>query len=356
MVRFEAATDPRNGGDISSKTNLKEAREYSWARRFASALLAVLLVLTSVWSIAALYIDIRNPVFRVLLPCTYLILTAGLWSKVKRRLLASALILGCFAIVLGWWSLIPPSNARAWQPDVAVLPYAEVKGDRVTVHNIRYCKYRTETDFDVHHYDKTFDLATISSVDLFLVYWGSKLIAHTMLSFGFGQNDYICMSIEARKEQGESYSAIRGFFRQFELTYVIADERDVVRLRTNFRNEAVYLYRLHLSPEAARALFLQYLQAATELYEKPRWYNALTDNCTTNIRIHADRARGRRTSLDWRIIVNGYADQMLYERGRIDTSLSFAALKERSLINTRARDSSEESFSRKIREVLPGIH
>jgi hypothetical protein len=137
------------------------------------------------------------------------------------------------------------------------------------------------------------------------------------------------------------------------LTYVIADERDLVRLRTNFRNEQVYLYRLRASPEQARALFLEYLRAANELYQKPQWYNALTDNCTTNIRVLVDQARHKRSALDWRIIVNGYTDEMLYERGRTDTSLSFPELKKRSQINDRAQTAAEADFSREIRKDLP---
>jgi hypothetical protein len=321
------------------------------------SVLAIVLFLASIWASMALYFDGSIPIPKLILPCLYLTTILAIWISLRRRrLVASGLTLGCFAIVCAWWLFIPPSNARDWQPDVAVTPFVEIEGTQVKVHNIRSCEYRTETDFDVDYYDKTFDLDAIRTVDLYVVYWGSPLIAHTMASFGIGGNDYLCISIETRKEKGESYSALRGFFRQYELAYVIADERDLVRLRTNFRNEQVYLYRTRTSPEAARALFLDYVQTATDLRQKPKWYNALTDNCTTNIRVHSQHARGRRTPLDWRVIVNGYADQMLYERGRLDTSLSFAELKKRSLINARAREASETNFSHEIRRGLPGIH
>ena len=165
---------------------------------------------------------------------------------------------------------------------MAVLPYADIAGNQVTIHNIRNCDYRTETDFDVHHYDRTFNLDALRTVDLYLVTWGSPHIAHTMVSFGFTNGDYVCFSIETRKEKGEDYSAVKGLFRQFELTYIVADERDLVRLRTNYRQgEEACLYRLQVTPEQGRKLFLDYLRRANELHEHAEWYNALTDNCTT---------------------------------------------------------------------------
>ena len=249
----------------------------------------------------------------------------------------------------------PPSNNRNWQPDVALLPWAEIQGSKVTIHNIRNCDYRSETDYTVHHYDKTFDLTKLKSLDLSLVYWGSPLIAHTMLSFGFEGNVFVCFSVETRKEVGEAYSNIKGFFRQYELTYVVADERDLIGLRTNYRGEQVYLYRLQESAGTLRKVFLDYLQRVNSLKDHPEWYNALTDNCTTSSDILAApyNPAGR---LDWRIIVNGFMDEMLYESKAIDTSLPFPELKKRSLINGRAQknDKSPE-FSQLIRVGLPGM-
>lgn len=263
--------------------------------------------------------------------------------------------LAAFAVVLVWWLLMPPSNSRNWQPDVAVLPWADIQGNRVTIHNIRNCDYRSETDYTVHYYDKTFDLNKLKSVDLALVYWGSPYIAHTMLSFGFEGEGIVCFSIETRKEVGEAYSTVKGFFRQYELTYVVADERDLIGLRTNYRGEQVYLYRLNASPDLARKAFLSYLREVNSLKERPEWYNALTSNCTTNIRGHTVPYNpGARH--DWRIIVNGFVDEMLYEGKVVDTSLPFPELKKRSLINERAKgeDKSPE-FSQLIRVGLPGM-
>ena len=266
--------------------------------------------------------------------------------------------LAAFALVLIWWLLMPPSNNRDWQPDMAALAWADIIGDKVTIHNIRNSDYRTETDFTVRYYDKTFELSNLNGVDFFLAYWGSPKIAHTMMSFDFEGQGNVCFSIETRKEKGEDYSTIKGFFRQYELIYVVADERDLVRLRTNYREkgkgEDVYLYRLNASPELARKVFLSYLREVNRLKEQPQWYNALTGNCTTSIRQHT-MPYNPDARLDWRLVVNGYIDEMLYEREAINTYLPFAELKKRSYINPKAQAADKNPvFSQLIRVGLPG--
>jgi Domain of unknown function (DUF4105) len=267
----------------------------------------------------------------------------------------AVITLAGFVLVMGWWFSLQPSNNRDWLPDVAVLPYADITGNQVTIHNIRNCDYRTEVDFDVHHYDKTFKLDALRTVDLYLVTWGSPHIAHTMVSFGFTNGDYVCFSIETRKEKGENYSAVKGLFRQFELTYIIADEHDLVRLRTNYRqDEETCLYRLQVTPEQGRKLFLDYLRRANELHEHAEWYNAITDNCTTAIR--TQRGAADRAPWDWRMLVNGHLDEMLYEHGTIVTNLTFAELKKLSNINARAKAADQAAdFSQQIRNGLPGF-
>jgi hypothetical protein len=258
--------------------------------------------------------------------------------------------------VVGWWFCLQPSNEREWQPDLAKLAYADTAGRQVTLHNIRNCSYRTETDFDVRHYDKTLDLEQLRTVDLYMVYWGSPHMAHTIVSFGFEGGDYVCFSIETRKEKGESYSAVKGLFRQFELIYVVADERDVVRLRTNYRKgEEAYLFRLNATAIQARDLFQTYLNRINSLKGRPEWYNAITQNCTTGIR--TQRAASDRAPWDWRMLVNGHGDELLYARGAIATNLPLSELKERCHINSRARACEKESdFSRAIRVGIPGIN
>jgi hypothetical protein len=195
----------------------------------------------------------------------------------------------------------------------------------------------------------------MQSADLFLVYWGSPAIAHAMLSFGFDDGKYVCFSIETRKEQGEEYSAVKGFFRQFELTYVVADERDVIRLRTNYRKgEDVYLYRLRSDPELGREVFLDYLRRINSLKDHPEWYNAVTSNCANNIYGHTAPYTG--AQWNWKILLPGYVDQMVYERGNLDQTYPFEELKRRSLINERGQQADQASdFSRLIREGLPGF-
>lgn len=330
-----------------------------WLRRslrvLAVVALGVGLLPPTLWAVAALYFDVRLPWLNVALAAGFTLAIVIIWIVSRGRWLAVGLTAGAFLLVLGWWLSLRPSNDRNWQPDVAVLAYADIEGNRVTVHNIRNCDYRTETDYDVQHYDKTFELDRLRTTDLFMVYWGSPNIAHTMVSFGFEGGDYLCFSIETRKRKGQGYSAVKGLFRQFELIYIAADERDVVRLRTNYRQgEEVYLFRLRASAERARVLFLDYLRRLNSLRQKPQWYNALTDNCTTGIR--TQRAAAERAPWDWRMLANGHGDELLYERELIATNLPLAELKERVHINTRARAADKSAdFSRLIRQGVPGI-
>lgn len=314
---------------------------------------AVLGVAT-LWSAAALYFDTRITWLQLPLAAAYGIGLLAVWIFVRppRKMVVTS---AGFVVVLIWWLTLQPSNHRDWQPDMAVLPYAEINGPEVTLHNIRNCDYRTETDFDVHYYDKAFDLNQLQTVDLYLVTWGSPHIAHTMVSFGFTNGDYVCFSIETRKEKGEGYSALKGLFRQFEITYVIADERDLVRLRTNYRQgEEVYLYRLQVTPEQARKFFLDYLRRTNNLRDHPEWYNALTDNCTLAIR--TQRAASDRAPWNWRMLLNGHLDELFYEHGLIVTNLPFAELKKSSQINSRAKTAGNGAdFSQRIRKGLPGF-
>jgi hypothetical protein len=332
----------------------------SWLRRLARfglrAVMWLALVGTGIWSTAAVYYsNLPTAWLRGIAAMVFALALVAVLVRVRPRWLGRLVCFGAFGVVLGWFLLIPPSNNRDWMPDVAVLPYAEVSNQRVTIHNIRNCDYRTETDFDVHHYDKSFELGKLQSADFFVVYWGSPMIAHTMMSFGFEGDDYVCFSIETRKEKGEAYSAIKGFFRQFELTYVIGDERDLVRLRTTYRGEQVYLYRLNTDLAVARLVFLDYLKEVNRLKERPEWYNAVTANCTTLIRGHT-KPYAKNAHFDWRILLNGRIDQMAYDRKSLDQSLPFEQLKARSLINDRAKAADKDSaFSKRIRDRLPGV-
>ncbi|HSF06951.1 MAG TPA: DUF4105 domain-containing protein [Methylomirabilota bacterium] len=259
------------------------------------------------------------------------------------------------ALVLVAWGSATPSNDRDWQPEVAVLPYATIDGDRVTVHNIRNFDYRTETDFTPAYYDRTFDLSRLDRVDLIAVYWMGPAIAHIFLSFGFG-DDHLAISIEVRKERTEQYSSVAGFFRQYELFYVVADERDVIRVRTNYRKsppEDVYLFRAIGPLENGRRVFLNYIRDINELRTRPRFYNTLTTNCTTMILAHATVNPGH-IPYSWKILLSGYAPEYVYDGGRLDRSLPFAELKRRVHINAAAQAADQApDFSRRIRAGLP---
>jgi hypothetical protein len=235
------------------------------------------------------------------------------------------------------------------------LPYATVKDEQITIYNIRSLNYRTETDFDVRYYDKTFDLNRLESVALIAVYWMGDAIAHVMVSFGFQEKDFVTFSIETRKEQGEEYSTLKGFFKQYELTFIVGDERDLIRVRTDYRKppEDVYIYRASMTPENSRKFFMEYVNQINSMKENPEWYNTLTTNCTTDV-VRLIRISGGRATYNWKILLSGYAPQYAYELGSLDTRYSFEELRKLSYINPKARAVGDDSeFSRKIRESLP---
>ena len=258
-------------------------------------------------------------------------------------------------LVLVAWNSPTPSNDRDWQPEVAVLPYATIKGDLVTIHNIRNFDYRTETDFTPAYYDRTFDVRKLDRIDLYTSYWMGPAIAHLFVSFGFG-DEHLPISIEVRKTRSKEYSTIAGFFRQFELFYVVADERDVVRVRTNYRKspvEDVYMFRTVAPLENGRRVFLDYIRDMNVLREQPRFYNTLTTNCTTMILAHTTVNPGH-LPLSWKVLVSGYAAEYAYDMGRLDRNLPFAELKRRGHINARAQAADKSpDFSRLIRVGVP---
>ena len=260
-----------------------------------------------------------------------------------------------FAVLVVLFLRIPASNDRAWQPEVAMTPYATIDGDMITVHNVRNFDYRSETDFTPRWETRTYDLRKLDSADLVAVYWAGKAIAHIMVSFGFGGKDFLAVSIETRKEKGESYSTLAGFFRQYELYYVVADERDVMRVRTTYRQpqEDVFVYRVSGPVENLRRVFLDYIKAMNQLRDRAAYYNTLTTNCTTNVLFHT-RVNPESPPMSWKILLSGYVPDYLYELGRLDTSRSLADLEKVSHVNQRAHAADKDpAFSQRIREGLP---
>lgn len=307
------------------------------------------------WAVGALFFDFPWRAARPFVAAALalaLVASATLLSGIGFRLGA---LFGGFLLVLAWWLTLQPSNTRHWRPDVARTGWAEIEGDAVTLHELRCCDYRTETDYTPRWETRTVRLSQLTGFDVATIRWGSPWIAHVIVSFRFGDTTPICFSIETRMEAGETYSALAGFYRRYELIYVVADERDVLRLRTNYRpgahgqGEDVYLYRTTASPAQSRSRFLEYLHALDALHDHPRWYNAVTANCLTSIRTQSDRAH--RNRWDWRLLLNGQMDRLLYERGDLVTGgLSFPDLKTRSLINPAARAAGDSpDFSTLIR-------
>jgi hypothetical protein len=330
----------------------------SWPKRLGRLLgllaVGVVAIICAAWAFGAVWFDAPfgngNKLVAALVGIAFvivLVFVRPFWRKL-------GVFVVVFAGVLLWWLTIAPASDRDWQPDVAQRAWADVNGDEVTLHNVRNCEYRSETDYTPRWETRVLHLSQMTGVDLAINYWGSPWIAHPIASFQFTDASPVCFSIETRKKIGQTYSAVGGLYRQFELIYIVADERDVIRVRTNYRKgEDVYLYHTTISPAQARQRLFEYVHSLNAMRDKPRWYNAITTNCTTSIR--TQHPPGERMPWDWRILLNGKGDELMYEHHLIVTGgLPFAQLKARSLINARAKAAGDSpDFSQLIRVGLP---
>ena len=330
------------------------------AKLIGLALLWFLMLCMAAWGVLALlFFEHANPALRHALALGFaavsLLALIGLMVRRWRARTVGAFF-AWFAVLLVCWLSTEPSNSRDWLTDSAILAYATFEGDQVTVHNIRNFDYRTETDYTPGYYDRTFNLSQLDSVDLAAVYWMGPAIAHVFVSFGFADGHHLAVSIEARKEKGEGYSTVEGFFRQYELYYVVADERDVIRLRTNYRHdppEEVYLFRVKSDAEGRQRFFLDYLRKINALKEHAEWYNSLTTNCTSNIWLHS-RVNPGHLPYSWKILISGHVPEYLYENDRLDTKVPLEELMRRGHVNERAHAADKaEDFSQLIREGQP---
>ena len=277
----------------------------------------------------------------------------ALWLSRQRRM--SVAFIALYLGVVAWWIAIPPSHDREWRPEVAVMPRAVIDGDRVRITGVRNFDYRTRNDFTVRYEEREVLLSHLTGVDFYVSYWSEGLVGHTFLSFIFDNAPPLSISIETRPEVGEGFNPIASLFKQFELIYVVGDERDIVGVRTNHRLETVYLYRLNASPDKVRELLLVYLERINELADRPEFYHLLSNSCTINI-IRYLNAAGRKGRFDIRHLFNGLIDSYLYHSGRVDTTLPFDELRRRSLINEAAQAADEApDFSQRIRASLPTI-
>ena len=271
--------------------------------------------------------------------------------KLKKRylLLLPLILLTPLAIGL---SFMRPSNDRDWTPDIARMAVAEVEGDRVRIQNVRNASYVTKDSFTVAWETREYDVAKLRRA-WFMVEPFSRDFqgpAHTLVSFEFDGGQFVAVSVEIRKEKGESYSPWRGLLNAYELQYVVADERDVLGLRAIHRGHDVYLYPIRAEPAKLRAVFLDMMSRANQLREHPEFYNTATSTCTSNLVDHVNRITPRRIPMSWRILLPGYADRLAYDVGMIDTDLPFQQARERWRINDRVKKyAGAPDFSLRIR-------
>jgi hypothetical protein len=247
---------------------------------------------------------------------------------------------------------IVPSNDRDWVPDMAQLSTADINNNFVTVHNIRNCNYRSDTDFDLNYYDKTYDLRDLQTVDLIVVpFSGQPDLAHVMTSFGFANQEYVTVSVEIRREKGEAFDALQSILNKYELQYIVGTETDLVALRANRRLDDVFVYRTKAKPEQARAMFLSMMKRANKLAEHPEFYNAVTNNCTTNVVSHVNELNPDLIRYGAEILLPGHSPRLVYDLNLIDKQASFEETQERARVNDLAfKYRNDPDFSQKIRK------
>ena len=272
----------------------------------------------------------------------------------QRRLLAMlAVIVPVWAVLLGWWATILPSQTRDWQPDVARVATARIDGDTLTVTNVRNFTWRSDTDFDQRWETRRYPLADLRGADLFLSYWAGERVAHAIVSFDFGTPDPLALSIEIRRERGEAFATLAGFFKTYELIAIAADERDIVKVRSTVRGEDVRLFRLDIEPATARGLLGEYVTLVNDLAAAPRWYHTLTANCTTVI-FGMARRLDPRIRLDWRVLLPGQLPSYLKENEFVSRAVPLDALVAAGRIGPRAAGPPPDpEFASRIREGVP---
>src|SRR5882672_5038960 len=326
--------------------------------RFAAIMLATLMVGSSaIWGGFALWF--RGPGGRALKTLSALMwagfsltLMIALWQgRAAAGFLAFA---AAFGAILIWWQRIEPSNDRIWADDVAQMTTGTVAGNQVTLRNVRNFEWRSNTDYTQRWETRNYRLDGLISVDMIMSYWTGPAIAHMLISFGFDDGEHVALSVEIRRERIESFSEIGGFFKEFELSVIAADERDVIRVRTNVRSEDTYLYRLRMPVSAMRSLFLGYIDEANTLVRTPRFYNTITVNCTTLVYQMMQRIVGY-LPLSYRLIFSGYLPEYVYRVGGLDQRYSIEELRSLGRISERAKESDRsEAFSADIRRGIPG--
>ena len=281
------------------------------------------------------------------------VLVLGIWTSHAAE--AMLLFAAAFTILARWWRRILPSNERDWADEVARITTGHTEGSQVVLHNVRNFEWRTPHDYVQRWETRCYDLDLLDSLDMIMSYWSGPAIAHMLISFGFCNGEQLAFSVEVRRARHACYSQLGGFFKAFELSIIAADERDVVRLRTNVRGEDDYLYRLKVPPHAIRSLFLAYLDEANALVRTPRFYNTLNVNCTTLVYHMMKRIVGR-LPLDHRILLSGYFPEYVYSVGGMDQRFTLQELRAQGYITPRAlKADRSRKFSADIRRGVPAI-
>lgn len=271
---------------------------------------------------------------------------------VNRRRLSLILVVVVATLVIGW-SLIRPSHDRPWIVEQSVLPRAEIVGSVVRLHDVRQNRYTARETFTPAWGEMELDLNKLESAWFILTPFakdGWRGPAHVFVSFGFSDSQYVAISVEARREQGERYGVLAGLFKQYEMMYVVGDERDLIGQRAAFGESDVYLYPIRATPERIRAVFVEMLERVNELHERPEFYHSLFNNCTSNLIAHVNQVAPGRIPAGWKTVVPGYTDEVAIALGLLDTELSVEEARVRFRVNEVARRVIEDSsFSVRIR-------
>lgn len=317
---------------------------------------SVVLAMAMAWGAAALWFRLPGSRSRrrLAMACWGVVALALLLLGVRGQWLANVVQLLLMAVLLTWWFRLQPAHDRPWSDDVSYLGTGEVQGNRLTLHHVRDFDWRTRDDASVHWEERSYDLDRLDSVDMIVSSWGRPGVAHVMISFGFAGERFVVFSVEVRRLKGERFSEIGGFFRQYELAIVAADERDAVGLRTKVRGERVSLFRLRMPQSAMRSLLLAYVDEANALAESPRFYNTITANCTTLIFAMA-RGIGARLPLDYRLLVTDRLPGYAFKVGGLWPGHTLTELEESGRIDEEARQAhGAADFSQRIRLRVPG--
>lgn len=333
-------------------------KERSPARFIVRCLFCLPLIAHVLWASAALWIDGPFDGWRGATFVGLFLLIALVLARFVRPFIRSYTLVFLAALAVSvWWLTLSPSNDRLWQNDVARLPVATLTGSMLRIQNVRRFVYGRDGRVEERWSTQTYDLDQLTGFDIFFSFWGPRAYGHTLASWAFADGRHLAISIETRKESHEEYSAIKGFFRQFELYYVVSEESDLVGVRAAHRDEQVELYRIYTPNEGDRLMLLDYIEDLNDLARVPRWYNALTDNCTTTMWRHA-RSIGSSFPLDWRLLANGYVLELAHELGTVNNSMAVSQLRARSNVTSRAKALSlagvdDRTFSAGIRQDLP---